>query len=191
MVVTDYTQSHLCVFFVLTRLYDVLGTTGEKSLFHLLLSVETLKWPEQLIEPKSSRAIMLLSGFHRIQTCQYLPTASPLWRVVAQGPREKIVPTRRGERWREPSPHHCPHTLQARIACKITFSRGLGVVERNSLFWHGAVGLCHKDSSACASLTKCLHKTRYKTNDSGLREQHVGLMRVRKVEEFGRLLAYQ
>lgn len=43
---------------------------------------------------------------------------------VAQGPRKKIqtVPTRRGERWREPSPHHCPHILQARIACKITFS---------------------------------------------------------------------
>lgn len=42
------------------------------------------------------------------------------------GAQEKVVPTRRGERWREPSPHHCPHTLQARIACKITFSRGGG-----------------------------------------------------------------
>ena len=66
-----------------------------------------------------------------------------------------------------PSPHHCPHTLQARIACKITFCRAAGGWRERGIHCFGmGQWVCVIKSlnaltreRACASLTKCLHKT--------------------------------
>lgn len=86
-------------------------------------------------------------------------------------------------------PHHCPHTLQARIACKITFSRDAWGVEKNSLFWHGAAGLCHKKSMLlqvpAPPKPSLSVNPNAKANDFGLQEQHVWSD---KCEKSGRIL---